>query len=169
MVEIEKIDPSSHKIWGLHRTGHNAHVLGKLLLGLSASAIIHATNLSSTELSTEAVEQNRTSAKCRDETSRTCRTSGTWALSLLPRCNRTADTASSTKPVSMGHTTRWTLARPARKTSPSTPPIAIIPLTPSTRQAKEAINDRWSSRKDGAGSTGGNIFPMAGSANPHYS
>ena len=68
MVEKEKIDPSSHKIWGLHLIGHNAQFLGKLLLGLSASAIFHATSLSSTELSTEAVEQNRTSGKCRGET-----------------------------------------------------------------------------------------------------
>lgn len=55
MVEKEKIDPSSHKIWGLYRTGHNAHFLGKLLLGLSSSAIFDTTSLSSTELSTEAV------------------------------------------------------------------------------------------------------------------
>ena len=26
----ENIVPLSHKIWGLHRMGHNAHVLGKL-------------------------------------------------------------------------------------------------------------------------------------------
>jgi len=51
-------DPSSHKIWGLNRTGHNAHILGKLLRDLSVSAIFHAISLSSTELSTEAVEQN---------------------------------------------------------------------------------------------------------------
>jgi hypothetical protein len=57
-VEKEKIDPSSHQIWGLHRTGHNAYFLGKLLLGPSASAIVHETSLSSTELPTEAVEQN---------------------------------------------------------------------------------------------------------------
>lgn len=58
MVEKEKIGPSSHKIWGLQLTGHNAHFLGKLLLDLSASGVFHTTSLSSTELSTEAVEQN---------------------------------------------------------------------------------------------------------------
>jgi hypothetical protein len=56
-VKKEKIDPSSHKIWGLYRTGHNAHYLGKPLRGLAASAIFHETSLSSTELPTEAVEQ----------------------------------------------------------------------------------------------------------------
>jgi hypothetical protein len=61
-MEGEKIDPSNHKIWGLHRTGHNAHFLGKLLLGLSASTIFNTISDSSTELSTEAVERNRTSA-----------------------------------------------------------------------------------------------------------
>ena len=65
MVEKENIDPSSHKIWGLYRTGHNAHFLGKLLRGLSSSAIFHTTSLSSTELSTEAVELNNISALCR--------------------------------------------------------------------------------------------------------
>jgi hypothetical protein len=65
-VEKEKIDPSSHKIWGLHQTGHNAYFLGKLLLGPSASAISHETSLSSTELPTEAVEQNLCQVQGRD-------------------------------------------------------------------------------------------------------
>jgi hypothetical protein len=56
--KIEKIDPSSHKIWGLCRAGHNAYYLGKLLRRLSASAFFNEASLSSTELPTEAVEQN---------------------------------------------------------------------------------------------------------------
>jgi hypothetical protein len=66
IAEKEKINPSSHKIWGHHRTGHNAHYLGNLLRGLSASAIFNETSLSSTELPTEAVEQNLCQVPGRD-------------------------------------------------------------------------------------------------------
>ena len=54
----EKVDPSSHKIWGLNGVGHNAYFLGKQLQGLSTLAIFIKTGLSSTGLPTEAVEQN---------------------------------------------------------------------------------------------------------------
>jgi len=56
MGKKEKIDPSSHKIWGQQWLDHNAHILGKLLLGPSVSLILYAPCHSSTELSTEAVE-----------------------------------------------------------------------------------------------------------------
>ena len=60
----EKIDSSSHKIWGIQRTGHNAHYLGKPLLGLSVLAIFNETSRSSTELPTEAVEQKLFLSEC---------------------------------------------------------------------------------------------------------
>ena len=131
MVEKEKIDPSSHKIWWLYRTGHNAHFLGKLLLGLSSSAIFHTTSLSSTELSTEAVELNNISALCRGQT---CVKGFRAAIEL------------------------WIQSLQPRQS------LSSRILHQPGSQAKEAVNDSWSSRNRGAWRFGGNAFPMAGSA-----
>ena len=73
--EKGKIDSSSHKIWGLNWTGHNAYFLGKPLRGLSAQVISIETTPSSTELPTEAVEQNLCKKKKAIETDGTGRTS----------------------------------------------------------------------------------------------
>lgn len=58
IVEIENLTRQATKYREGYRRRHNAYLLGKLLQGLSAPGIVDITQLSFTELPTEAVESN---------------------------------------------------------------------------------------------------------------